>query len=160
MSSERVGRSLIEKNFAEDPTWYVLNQCCVIDVTTMSLSDDLVQSKCDVILIWTANCFVDWRVQVCSACSSCSRNSAVKDDTSCMRIQNILTHSMQKFVKKLSGEEHVVKVTVNMGGNAKPTTWLSNAPKVAKRLSVFQRSQQVRPKKLVAASITGFRRTS
>ena len=48
----------------------------------------------------------------------------------------------EEFVERLSGEEHVVKVTVNMYGIAKPTTWLSNAPMIAKRLSELQRSRQ------------------
>ena len=40
----------------------------------------------------------------------------------------------EECVKKLSGEEHVVDVTVTMGGNAKPTTWLSNVPIVTNRV--------------------------
>ena len=38
------------KNVVEDPTWYRLNQGYVIDVTTMNLSDGLVQSKCEKML--------------------------------------------------------------------------------------------------------------
>ena len=45
-----------------------------------------------------------------------------------------------EFVKKLSGEEHVVKVTENMDGMAKPTTSLSNAPLITKRLCKLQRA--------------------
>ena len=36
-----------QKNFVEDSTWYGMNRGYVIDVTTMNLSDDLVQSKCE-----------------------------------------------------------------------------------------------------------------
>ena len=61
----------------------------------------------------------------------------------------------EEFVKQSSGEEHLVKVIVNMDCIAKPTSWLSHAPKIAKRSSLLQRSRQVHPKKLVAAIITG-----
>ena len=36
-----------------------------------------------------------------------------------------------------------VKVTVNTDGIEKPTTWLSNGPKITERLSDVQRSRQV-----------------
>ena len=52
-----------------------------------------------------------------------------------------------EFVKKLSGEEHDVKVW----------TWLSDPAMIAKRLSELQRIRHVRPKMLVAASITGLK---
>ena len=61
----------------------------------------------------------------------------------------------EEFVKKLSGAGPVVRVTMNMNGIAKPTTWLSSAPMIPKRLIELQRSRQVRPKKLAAAIITG-----
>ena len=35
----------------------------------------------------------------------------MKDDTSCMRVQKMPSHGKMHFVKKLSGEEHVLKVT-------------------------------------------------
>ena len=47
------------------------------------------------------------------------------------------------FVKKLSGAEHDVKVTVNIDGIAKPTAWLSNAPVAARRLSELQGSRLI-----------------
>ena len=34
----------------EHPTWYGLNQALVIDVTTMNLSDELVEPKCELML--------------------------------------------------------------------------------------------------------------
>ena len=39
----------------------------------------------------------------------------------------------EEFVKRSSGEQHVVNVTVNMDGAARPTTWLSNSPIIVKR---------------------------
>ena len=41
---------------------------------------------------------------------------------------------LEECVEKMSGEEHVVGMTVTMGGNAKPTTWLSNVPLVTNRV--------------------------
>ena len=40
----------------------------------------------------------------------------------------------EEFVKQLSGETHVMKVTVKMDGMEKPTTWLSKAPMIANML--------------------------
>ena len=48
----------------------------------------------------------------------------------------------EEFFKKLSGEQHAEKLTVNMGGIEKPTTWLSNAPMIAKQLSELQRCRR------------------
>ena len=65
-------------------------------------------------------------------CVLASREAAVKEDTSCMRIQKMSESWHEEFVKRLSGEEHVLKVTANVDGIAKPTTWLSNEPRIRK----------------------------
>ena len=44
---------------------YGLNQGCVLDVTTMYLSDDLVQSKCEMMLNGQKPTSLIWAVQVC-----------------------------------------------------------------------------------------------
>ena len=54
----------------------------------------------------------------------------------------------EEFVKKLSGEENVVKVTVDMEWTAKPTTRLNHAPMIAKMSGELQRSREVHPRKL------------
>ena len=41
---------------------------------------------------------------------------------------------------RLSGEEQVVKVTVNIDGNAKPPTPTSNTPMIANKLTELQKS--------------------
>ena len=40
----------VRKNLVENSTWYGLIQASVIDVTTMNLIDELVQSKCEMTL--------------------------------------------------------------------------------------------------------------
>ena len=40
----------VRKNLVQHSTWYERNQASVIDVTTMNLSDELVQSKCEMML--------------------------------------------------------------------------------------------------------------
>ena len=88
----------VRKNLVENSTWYELNQASVIDVTTMNLSDEPVLRD-DV--EWTETNVVDWRVQVCRRRSdertfeiicSCTRDSAVKANASCLRIQKIPSH--------------------------------------------------------------------
>ena len=81
--------------------------------------------------------------------------SAVKEVTACMRIQKIPSRGTRSSSRSCQAKQHVGKVTVNMNGIAKPTTWLSSAPMIPKRLIELQRSRQVRPKKLAAAIITG-----
>ena len=44
----------------------------------------------------------------------------------------------EELVKKLSGEGHVTKMSVNMDGNAKPTARLGTAPMIAKKLCELQ----------------------
>ena len=59
----------------------------------------------------------------------------------------------EEFVKKLTDEEHVAKLTMNMDG--KSSVWLSNAPMIANRFNELHGSRQVRPKKFVTAIIMG-----
>ena len=79
----------------------------MLDVTTMNLSDDLVRTKCAIRLNGQTY-VVDWRVKCAEsgelrqrlkslqfAFKRYERESAVKEDTSCRRIQEVPSHGMR-----------------------------------------------------------------
>ena len=138
-------------------------------LTTMNLSIDLVQPKSEMIsnrrtpmlLIGGSNCarsggLSESQKSLQFVCKLFEKQG--REGRYFLHAQPKKSKSWhEEFVKNLTGEDHVEKVTVNMDGNAKPTTRSSNAPIIVKIFGELQRSPQVRPKKLVAAIITGLK---
>ena len=108
------------------------------DVTKMNLTDDLVQSKVRADVGWTDTNLVDWR-------STCAETGELHELLKALQFAFKLyerKRSEGRYVMRAhpghgmrSSESHGMKLMVNMDGLAKPTTLLSNAPLIARRLS-------------------------
>ena len=151
------------KNLVGDSTWCGMNHGYVIDVTTMTLSDNVVQSKCEMM---SNGQYPTLLIGVSMCAESGALNVSLNSIQFVIKLYEtqhsegryfVHAHSDDakswrgEFVKKLSGEE---KVTVNMDGIAKPTT-----PMIVKRLSGWQRGRQVRPKEACSTGLQDQLRT-